>query len=200
MDAPEAVDTSNFAKHQTRNPVVRRLISRFYRRLREIVAPLEAQAVLDAGCGEGEAIARLGHVLPSRVFAIDILEESVAYTRGRLPHVEVSRESIYALPFDDDCFDLVLCLEVLEHLGQPAAALAELSRVGRRDLVVSVPFEPYFQIGSLLRGKYVTRAGNHPEHVNHWNRRTLPGFLAQQATVRQVAVAFPWLIDPYPVR
>jgi SAM-dependent methyltransferase len=192
-EAP-AVDTSNFAKFQTSNPVVRRLIDRFYDRLRAIVEPFDASSVLDAGCGEGETIARLSDVLPRRVSAIDILEESVAFTKRRLPFVEASRQSIYELPFEDGAFDLVLSLEVLEHLDRPSDALGELTRVGSRNLVLSVPHEPYFRLGSLLRGKYVRGLGNHPEHVNHWNRRSFSAFLEPRVDVVDVAVAFPWLI------
>jgi SAM-dependent methyltransferase len=174
--------------------VVRRLIDRFYGHLRSQVEPLRPATVLDAGCGEGETIARLEDVLPERVSAVDILDESVAYTRRRLPFVDASRESVYELPFDDDAFDLVMSLEVLEHLARPADAVRELGRVAASDVILSVPYEPYFRLGSLLRGKYVSRLGNHPEHVNHWNRRTFAGFLSAQLDVLELAVAFPWLI------
>jgi SAM-dependent methyltransferase len=194
MPLPENVDTPNFAKFQTRNPVVRRLIDGFYGRLRSIVAPLGADSVLDAGCGEGETIARLADLMPDRVAAVDILQESVAFTRERHPFVDASVGSVYELPFEDDRFDLVLCLEVLEHLERPPAALRELGRVARADLVLSVPYEPYFRVGSLLRGKYVHALGNHPEHINHWNRRSLPAFLGAHLDVIEVGVAFPWLI------
>jgi 2-polyprenyl-3-methyl-5-hydroxy-6-metoxy-1,4-benzoquinol methylase len=145
-------------------------------------------------------LARLNDVLGERLSAIDILDECVAFTRQRLPHVDASKASVYELPFDDDAFDLVLSLEVMEHLDRPAAALRELSRVGRADLVISVPYEPYFRLGSLMRGKYVRGLGNHPEHVNHWNRRTLPAFLEAQVEVAEIAVAFPWLIAHCRVR
>ena len=180
--------------------MVRRLIDGFFARLREVVEPLGAESVLDAGCGEGETLARLGDVLGERASAIDIHDECVAYTRQRLPHVDVSKTSVCELPYPDRAFDLVLCIEVMEHLDRPAEALRELCRVSARDLVVSVPYEPYFRLGSLLRGKYVRGLGNHPEHVNHWNRRTLPAFLRAQVDVTEVAVAFPWLIAHCRVR
>jgi SAM-dependent methyltransferase len=190
----EAPETSNLAKYRTRNPIVWRLIDRFYARVGAIVAPLGPDSVLDAGCGEGEAIARLARVLPPRVFAIDVREECVAFTRRRLPFVEASRGSVYELPFEDGRFDLVLCLEVLEHLDRPTDALRELARVGSRDLVVSVPYEPWFRLGSLLRGRHLARLGNHPEHVNRWGRGAFARFLAEHLEVRELEVAFPWLI------
>ena len=170
------------------------MIEGFFAELRTIVEPLRPESVLDAGCGEGETIARLRDVLGDRVAAIDILEECVAFTSDRLPFVDVRRASVYELPFEDASFDLVLSLEVLEHLGSPATALRELGRVARRDLVLSVPYEPYFRLGSLLRGKYVRQLGNHPEHVNHWNRRSFPALLGSHYEAVENRVAFPWLI------
>ena len=187
-------ESSNYAKFQTRNPVVRRLIDRFYERLRSVVEPLGAESLLDAGCGEGETLSRLAEALPDRVTAVDISQEAVEFTARRHPSVEVSRESVHDLPYPDDAFDLVLCLEVLEHLDDPAAALAELARVSRRDVVVSVPHEPWFRAGSLVRGKYVRELGNHPEHVNHWSAAGMRAFVDQRmAPVTQIR-SFPWLI------
>ena len=44
------------------------------------------------------------------------------------------------LPFPDDSFDLVLAIEVLEHVPGPEAALSELARVCSGTFVASVPF------------------------------------------------------------
>jgi 2-polyprenyl-3-methyl-5-hydroxy-6-metoxy-1,4-benzoquinol methylase len=187
-------ESSNYAKFQTSNPVVRRLIDRFYDRLRFIVEPLDAQSVLDAGCGEGETVARLADCLPERISAIDASSEAVEFTARRLPSVEVAQADLRSLSFADDSFDLVLCLEVLEHIDDPETALRELARVGREHLVISVPHEPWFRLGSAARGKYLRTLGNHPEHVNHWGERSLRAFLGSEVPVVSVAKAFPWLI------
>jgi len=158
------------------------------------VEPLRAESLLDAGCGEGETIARLGGSLPPRVVAIDLSDSAVRFTRRRLPAIEVQQHSVDRLPFAGDSFDLVLCLEVLEHLTDPGAALDELRRVGRRDVVVSTPHEPWFRLGSLARGKYVRDLGNHPEHLNHWNRRSLRALLETRFEAVSLVSSFPWLI------
>ena len=170
------------------------MIDHFYGRLGAVVGPLAPSSVLDAGCGEGETLVRLDSLPRQGTAAIDLSEQAIRHVRDRVPWVDASVANVANLPFDDDSFDLVLCLEVLEHLPEPGAALDELARVSRGNVVVSVPHEPWFRIGSLLRGKYVRALGNHPEHVNHWNRRTLPALLGSRFREIRLVGAFPWLI------
>ena len=108
--------------------------------------------------------------------------------------MDVSQQSVHKLDFADGAFDLVLCLEVLEHLDQPAVALSELARVTRRDLVVSVPHEPWFRVGSLLRGRHLSRLGNDPEHVQRWAWPGFREFLGARVEVVSLTATFPWLI------
>jgi SAM-dependent methyltransferase len=93
--------------------------------------------VLDAGCGGGatlESLRRYGY--PQ---GMEPSEEAVAYNRqkGR----EVVRGYIEDMPFDDGSFDLVLALDVIEHVPEDLAALAELDRVLKPGgfLLVTVP-------------------------------------------------------------
>ncbi|MEX2447418.1 MAG: class I SAM-dependent methyltransferase [Solirubrobacterales bacterium] len=188
------MESTNYRKFQTGNPVVRRLIDRFYGRLSEVVDSLGAASLLDAGCGEGETLARIAAPLPPRTAAVDLNAEAVAFTAKRFSQVEVTRQSILDLSFGDESFDLVVCLEVLEHLTDPRAALAELGRVASKDIVVSVPHEPWFRAGSLLRGKYLRGFGNHPEHLNHWTPTTLRAFLETRLEVVSLVRSMPWLI------
>jgi ubiquinone/menaquinone biosynthesis C-methylase UbiE len=188
------VETSNYEKFRTGNPVVRRLIDRFYDRVAHEIAGLAPVNVLDAGCGEGESLERLSRYLPGEVTGVDLNPGSVDFTKNRIPGGDFQVADILDLPFADDSFDLVFCLEVLEHVPDPEPALAELARVCRKDLVVSVPSEPWFRLGSLARGKYWQDWGNHPEHVNHWNPRTFERFLATRFESPEVRRSTPWLV------
>ena len=107
--------------------------------------------------------------------------------------------SVQALPFARRSFDAVTCLEVLEHLDDPAAAVRDLvARRAHAPWSCPVPYEPYFRIGNVLRGKHLRGLGNHPEHVQHWNLRTFRSFSGFGAGVRTTEVriveAFPWII------
>lgn len=85
--------------------------------------------VLDAGCGSGRTMidlaARYGDVC-----GIELDEEAAAVARSRGPFdVRVTR--IEELPFDDCSFDLITCLDVIEHTPDDGLALRELRRVSR---------------------------------------------------------------------
>jgi SAM-dependent methyltransferase len=177
-------------KYTDRNPVVSFVVGRFFRRLGAVIAELHPNTLLDAGSGEGELLRRA--VLPAAVrpVCLDLRAASLA----EIAAPDRVCASVLALPFASRSFDAVTCLEVLEHLDDPSAAVRELARVARRAVVVSVPLEPYFRIGNVLRGKHLGRLGNHPEHVQHWNLRTFGAFLSGSVAEVRTIEAFPWII------
>jgi SAM-dependent methyltransferase len=102
----------------------------------EFVAAHAGPVVLDLGCGLGgytKALSERG--LDAR--GIDVSPEYVE--RARSLGVEADLYDGARLPYDDDSFDTVAMLEVLEHLEDPAALLREARRVARRGVLVSVP-------------------------------------------------------------
>jgi 2-polyprenyl-3-methyl-5-hydroxy-6-metoxy-1,4-benzoquinol methylase len=190
--------TSNHEKYTVgaQNPVVRRLMDRLFGRVRGVLEPLRAGHLLDAGCGEGHALNALADVLPKNITGFDLNPAAVDHCRGLVPHGQFTVENIYHLPYADGAFDAVLCMEVLEHLDQPGDALAELARVCSGHLILSVPFEPWFRLGNLARGKHLAGWGNHPEHVQWWDLATFPKFLAGHPGLAEIRVreAWPWIV------
>ena len=192
-----SVNTTNFQKFKSKNVVVNKLIGRFYHVLYDHVAQQQPHTFLDAGCGEGESIKRLNDVLVnSTVHGFDINPECVAFCKQTYPHQNWQVGDIYKTNYSDHFFDMVMCCEVLEHLQQPQKALEELIRISKKYLLLSVPHEPYFQIGSFCRGKYWKNWGNHPEHINHWNSRSFCHFLRSNGKIKKIKMtnSFPWLI------
>jgi len=188
------VNTSNFEKFQTGNPIVRRLIGAFFDKVRSKVAAVPTRALLDAGCGEGMTLYQLGELIPERVAGFDINPDCVSYTKSIFQDASITKENIYELPYADNSFDLVLCLEVMEHLEHPDKALASLRRVANGRLLLSVPHEPWFRMGSLCRGKYLKSLGNHPEHINHWSPDSFERFLRKEFSNISIETSFPWII------
>jgi len=55
------------------------------------------------------------------------------------PDLVIDLEAVARLPFEDRAFDTVVCIEVLEHLNALHRTFAELVRVARRYLLISLP-------------------------------------------------------------
>ncbi len=101
-----------------------------------ILEGLPRGALLDVPAGEGALAARLLH-LGVDVRCCDLHPEIF-----RLPNVEIDRGDLsQALPYADDSFDYITCIEALEHIENPHQALREFSRILRHrgQLIVSIP-------------------------------------------------------------
>lgn len=111
----------------------------------------EALDVLDAGCGTGEASARIATAFPAaRVLGVDILDAHLENARARTAHaqgrVRFERRSIFDLGLADASFDLTVCRHVVHSIPEARRALAELVRVTRPGGVVHVIAEDYGMI------------------------------------------------------
>lgn len=117
-------------------------------------------AILDAGCGEGSFIEELRKIGFSRVVGLDENYGSDLVLRG----------SVQNLPFRDNAFDMVLFLDVIEHIPieRQEASIRELHRVlkDRGLLLVSVPNLAHLasRISFLAKGKLIRTASleKHP--------------------------------------
>lgn len=91
--------------------------------------------VLEAGCGVGAQTVTLAQRSPqARFTCVDISARSLAEARHKaaqagLANVEFRQADLFALPFAAESFDHVFVCFVLEHLSQPAMALAALKRL-----------------------------------------------------------------------
>ncbi len=175
--------------------MVRHLLGRFLGQVSELAASERPRRILEVGCGEGIVLATLAARVPgARLDGLELDETALEEARKRCPGAGLVRGDACALPFRDQSFDLVVCLEVLEHLPEPVRALRELRRVTRAGCLLSVPHEPFFRLGNLLRGKNVTRLGDPTDHLQHWGAREFAAFCGRELAVRTRTTAFPWLI------
>ncbi len=193
---PEAVPTGNtFDKYGSSNPVVKRLMSGFHATLDELWAKADPESVLDVGCGEGvltsEWAERLGE---RRIVGIDLDDPKLKaeWEKRSRPNLTYRPEEATSLSFSDDEFDLASAIEVLEHVPEPEATVAEMARVAKRWLLVSVPREPLWRGLNMARGAYWRDLGNTPGHVNHWSKRSFREMLARHGEVAEARTPFPW--------
>jgi SAM-dependent methyltransferase len=97
--------------------------------------------ILDVGCGDKPYFPYFSAA-----------REYVGVDSGN-PHADV-QGAAESLPFDDESFDVVLCIQVLEHVDDPARAVRELHRVVRSG----------GRVLAATHGSYVY----HPDPADHW--------------------------------
>jgi SAM-dependent methyltransferase len=109
--------------------------------LDRLLGPGDARRVLDAGCGSGRNLDVLRDY--GVAVGVDASHDAVAVARAR-GHEDVHEATVEELPFPDSEFDLVTCLDVLEHTPDDRRTLRELRRVTRPGglALVTVPAYP----------------------------------------------------------
>lgn len=154
--------------HKNRARVVRRMVAKY---------ATPNAPILDAGCGTG---LNLRH-LPAGSTGIDINPRNVALLRTRLPHHRIVEGDVEALPFEDGAFGSVLCTEVIEHIPDPSAALAEFRRVLRPGgvLIGSVPARSAIWKLRFLSSTCPHSEPFHNEYLPHEVRSMLTGWTVE---------------------
>ena len=120
--------------------------------------------ILDAGCGTGINLKYLQ--ILGDVYGLDISKDALIFSRNRgLPSLICG--SADKLPFKNELFDLVLALDVIEHIDEDLSAVRELNRVlkpGGR-LILTVPAFQFLWT-------------NHDLALHHKRRYTRSGILS----------------------
>ena len=100
--------------------------------------------LLDCGCGPGAITVDLAQtVAPGETIGIDLREDALAQGRALaaergIGNLTFQTASVYRLPFPDGSFDAAFACAVLQHLGEPLAALKEMRRVLKPGGVVGI--------------------------------------------------------------
>ncbi|MGH9149364.1 MAG: class I SAM-dependent methyltransferase [Acidimicrobiales bacterium] len=110
--------------------------------------------MLDAGCGTGALLAWLGRLAGTgRVTAIDLAPAGLAVCRRQQGAFDLGLASVVNLPFAEKSFDLVVSMDVLQHLTEIQAdgALREMARVLRPDGRLLVRTNAAFGRGKVVQ-------------------------------------------------
>lgn len=141
--------------------------------------------VVDAGSGEGYGAARLAAAGAVAVVALELDAAAVAHSGTAYADVAAVRANLAALPVADGQVDVLVSLQVVEHLWDLAGFLRDCHRVLRPGgvLALTTPNRPVFSPG-LARGERPTN----PFHVEEFDAEQLTDLVAAAAFV-EVGVA-----------
>ncbi len=101
-----------------------------------LVSALDAKSVLDVGCGSGENIAALAALGRYELTGVDISEVALKSARFRVPSAHFSLLDIEHQTLSEK-FDLVVSIQVVEHLVDDISAFRNLAAMARRYVFIS---------------------------------------------------------------
>ena len=194
-DPGEIITGNLYDKKNSVNPVEKFLYSRFEQAVRNAVKDLPIRSAIEIGCGEGNVIPLLKDIHPKAAYtAVDIDSDllRMAEGQGADKTILVSPECTH-YPVQDQSFDIVLLIEVLEHLDSPESVLREAARISAGSVLATVPYEPWWRMLNMLRFKYLRDFGNTPGHINHFSIHSLKCLLEKYFTIEKVYSVFPWI-------
>jgi methionine biosynthesis protein MetW len=126
-------------------------------RVRDALALVDpGDKLLDVGCGEG-VLADLARSRFREVHGIDIADDAVRLARAKGMIAHCVNLNTHRAPYPDDTFDTVVTLDVIEHMFDPVAFIAELHRLVRPGghLVLSTPnIRKIQRMLTLLAGRF----------------------------------------------
>ncbi len=148
-----------------------------YRRFNEVVNSIEpvSGAVLDVGCHGGTFTQKiLTRIRSKKIYGVDISDNAINLITKRIPYGHFKKADAVTLPFKNNFFDAVFCLEMLEHTDNPLQVLKEIKRVLKKEgyCTLLVPSENrLFQIVWFLWTLYYP-VWRHA-HVNNFKKNSL---------------------------
>lgn len=190
-------------KYFNPNPLHQWFLGRFFDTVTKNIKDIRKTRVLEFGCGEGFFLQQLHNrgIYFKDLLGIDLRGDAIAEAQKNFPQYRFSQIDLFSLNPEEHQFDLVIASEVIEHVLEPEKILRHLARLCRGYVLVTVPWEPWFCLANLLRGRDITHFGNHPEHVNHYNNKQLKNLLSLSLKIISLNKSFPFLIAigaPYP--
>lgn len=133
----------------------------------------DGDIVLDVGCGEGRHSIQACQSAQCTVCSLDLDQNNAVRTKYFLNLTEKDgknrskwlsmRGNATCMPFPDNCFDKIICSEVMEHIPDDQAVIKECKRMLKHDGILAISVPTYFSetIFWTISKQYHNQPGGH---------------------------------------
>lgn len=139
--------------YKSRNPLVRTFFNRKIQAITKCALDAKSQHILDVGCGDGLVLEKLQAEF---LVGLDLSLTRLKRARLRVKNGLFLCGDAEYLPFRESSFDLVMCLDTLEHLPNPHNCVRNLESSTAKGgiIIVSVPDDRMLSFARLLTARY----------------------------------------------
>lgn len=120
--------------------------------------------IIDVGCGSGDFLSVVSKQINCQVHGLDFSGSSIERCRNLIPAGEFVLGDIYMTGYKANVYDVVCCIEVLEHLENPEIAFKELRRICKSGGVIII---------TIPNGAF----DNYIGHLNFWVEQEFKAFI-----------------------
>lgn len=149
----------------------------------------KGSSVLDVGFGLGYGLI-ISSIHAKNVYGIDVdrkaLQHCMGYLKGRLPTLSnIDTYDGYHIPYDNDFFDVVICVDVIEHVENYHKLIDEMIRVSKKGVFLSTPNR---------RPEYTNPDGSPKNywHLREWNYEEFNSIIGQHGKCEWHCINGPW--------
>lgn len=161
-----------------------------WRMVSKLIPQESIKSVLDVGCGAGHLTSKFSDYGITHVKGIDVSPYRIHFARGKYRRCNFEIGSITDLQENDNSFDLIAAIEVLEHIDDLKKAIKELKRVTKKWLLITVPFEQEIPI---VLCPYCLNHFNYDGHLHSFKMSDIADLLFEHGlTIRKVEYHSTW--------
>ncbi len=154
---------------------------------------IKGQKILDIGCGAGifaESLARQGGIVTGLDLAPDLIVAAQAHAEGhQLPLNYVCQSLEHFASQEPQAFDIIVCMEMLEHVEDPAQTIAQMAlllKPGGHLFLSTLNKTPRSFLEAIIGAEYIL--GWLPKGTHDWRQFITPYALSQMLKAAELTL------------
>ncbi len=131
LEIHEDVPADHYDQGIKRNLFQKYWHARRFAEILKVIQPVTG-SILDVGCHAGTFTQKILKKTGSQdIYGIDVSHSAIDLAKKRIPQGKFQVADAVKLPFKNDFFEAVFCLEMMEHVDDPLSVLEEIKRVAK---------------------------------------------------------------------